>query len=201
MNKLMQDRATIDSNGHVVGYADLEDNPITDTDSYKPSHSYQDQDDIESKYYYFESRGGRYKDTQFVGLQPILLRHFAKRVTMNHVQEADEIFAEHGEPFNRAGWERIVTHHDGRMPLRIRAVPEGTVVPVSNVLYDVELTQPDPQLRWLPGWLEAKLSRTWYPSTVAARGHYIKRIILDALVKSSDDPMSEIDFKLHCFGS
>ncbi len=31
-----------------------------------------------------------------------------------------------------AGWEYILEKHGGRLPLRIRAVPEGTIVPNKN---------------------------------------------------------------------
>lgn len=202
MNDLMKSLATLDPQGNVIGYRELTNNPITDTDSYKPSHDWQDPPGTTNKYYYWEPRlGSRYPFMQFVGLQPILLQHFATEVTMDHVKEAAEIFEEHGEPFPRAGWERVVTHHNGRMPLRIRAVPEGTVAPVGNAFWDIQLTEPDPQLKFLPGWLETKFSRIWSPSTVATRGHYLKRIILDALIKTAEDPFNEVKYKLHCFGS
>jgi len=201
MHDLIKARATLDESGAVVGYSRLEDNPITDTDSYKASHYLQYPDDMQSMYCYFEPRGGRYRYALLTGLQSILLQHFAVPVTMDHVREADELFTTHGEPFNRAGWERIVTHYGGRLPLRIRAVPEGLPVPVSNVLYEVELTAPDPEIAWLPGWVETKMVRVWYPTTVATRGYYIKSHLLEALQKSSDDPLGEIDYKLHCFGS
>ena len=45
---------------------------------------------------------------------------------------------------------RIAEEHRGYLPLRIRAVPEGTVVPVKNALFTVEST--DPQLPWLTNW-------------------------------------------------
>ena len=45
------------------------------------------------------------------------------------VDAASAFFAAHGEPFNAAGWRHIVDAHGGRLPLRIRAVAEGTVVP------------------------------------------------------------------------
>jgi nicotinamide phosphoribosyltransferase len=36
---------------------------------------------------------------------------------------------------------------------------------------------------------------------VASRSHYCKRVILEGLIESSDDPLAEIGFKLHDFGS
>ena len=40
------------------------------------------------------------------------------------------------------GWEYILREHEGRLPLRIRAVPEGTVLPTRNVLFTVENLDP-----------------------------------------------------------
>ena len=35
-------------------------------------------------------------------------------------------------PFSYIGWMYILEKHDGRLPLRIRAVPEGSLVPFKN---------------------------------------------------------------------
>jgi nicotinamide phosphoribosyltransferase len=179
----------------------LTDNPITDTDSYKASHWRQYPPDVSSMYSYFESRGGRYRDTVFFGLQYYLLEYLTRPITHAHVREADAFFAPHGEPFNRDGWEYLVDTYGGRFPVRIRAVPEGSVVPTGNLLFDIELSVPDPRVFWVVSWLETLLVRVWYPTTVASRSHHCKRVILDALDATSDDPLGEIGFKLHDFGS
>jgi nicotinamide phosphoribosyltransferase len=179
----------------------LTDNPIMDTDSYKASHWLQYPPDVTSMYSYFESRGGRYKDTVLFGLQYYLAEYLTKPITRAHVDEAAAFFAAHGEPFNREGWEYLVDTYGGHFPVRIRAVPEGTVVPTGNVLFDIELTTPDPKVFWIVSWLETLLVRVWYPTTVASRSYYCKRVILESLLETSDDPLGEIGFKLHDFGS
>jgi nicotinamide phosphoribosyltransferase len=84
------------------------------------------------------------------------------------------------------------------LPVVIKAVPEGTVVPVKNVL--VTIVNTDPACWWLPSFLETALVRAvWYPTTVATNSHFCKQIILGALKTSSDD-LSQISFKLHDFG-
>ena len=111
---------------------------------------------------------------------------------------ADEILTAHGEPFNREGWEYILSAHRGYLPIVIRAVPEGTVVPVKNVLATIENT--DPKAFWLTTWLETALLRAiWYPTTVATQSKMIKNIIADYLEKSGDP--TTIGFKLHDFGA
>ncbi|TKR88888.1 hypothetical protein L596_013060 [Steinernema carpocapsae] len=56
--------------------------------------------------------------------------------------------------FNEAGWTHIVEKHNGYLPLQIRAVPEGSVVPTKNVLFTVENTDPD--VPWLTNWFEGR---------------------------------------------
>ena len=53
--------------------------------------------------------------------------YLAKPISHADVDEARDLFAAHGEPFNETGWRYIVDKHAGLLPLRIRAVPEGTV--------------------------------------------------------------------------
>lgn len=42
--------------------------------------------------------------------------------------------------------------HDGRLPIRIKAVPEGRIIPRGNVLFTVENTDPD--FYWLTNYIE-----------------------------------------------
>jgi len=175
-------------------------NFILDTDSYKASHYLQYPPGTTSMFSYIESRGGMYPETIFFGLQYYLKEYLSHRVTVEEVEEAKEFFAAHGEPFNYDGWMYIAKELKGKLPVRIRAVPEGTKVPVHNALVTVEST--DPKVFWIVSWLETSLMRyVWYPTTVCTRSYTIKKIILDALERSSDDPKAEINFKLHDFGS
>ena len=175
------------------------DNLILDTDSYKASHFLQYPPGMTAMFSYIESRGGRYDRTVFFGLQYILKKYMTQRVTLEMVNEADAFLRAHGEPFPRDGWEYIARELDGRLPLKIRAVAEGSVVPTHNVLVTVEST--DPRVYWVVGWLETQLMRVWYPITVSTQSYFIKQEILAALEKSSDDAWGEIGFKLHDFGS
>lgn len=176
-----------------------EHNLILMTDSYKASHFLQYPPGTTRLFGYLESRGGHYKETTFFGLQYILRRYLSQPITEIDVQEAAEFFKQHGEPFPEAGWRRVVEKHGGYIPLRIRAVAEGCVVPVRNVLMTVEST--DPELFWLVSWLETLLMRVWYPTTVATLSWHIKKRIYEYLLMTSDDPAGEILFKLHDFGA
>jgi nicotinamide phosphoribosyltransferase len=176
-----------------------ETNLILDTDSYKASHWLQFPPNATGMFSYLESRGGRDPEVVFFGLQYLLKKYLTQRITPDMVKEADHFLARHGVPFNRAGWMRIAHELGGRLPVRIRAVPEGTVVPTHNVLMTVEST--DPETFWIVSWLETLLMRVWYPCTVATNSRHMKQVIHRYLMETSDDPEAELPFKLHDFGS
>jgi len=177
----------------------MKSNLILNTDSYKFSHSEQYPPGTTVNYSYFESRGGEYSQTVFFGLQYYLKEYLAKPITADDIDEAEEIVTAHGFKFNKAGWERILNKHNGYLPVRIKAVPEGTVVPTGNVLMTIENL--DPELPWVTSYIETILARVWYPSTVATKSWHIKQKIKSYLDISSDNPEAELPFKLHDFGS
>ena len=176
----------------------LAKNIILNTDSYKVSMFKQYPAGTTNVYSYIESRGGRYDETVFFGLQAFIKEYLLEPITQADIDIADEILTAHGEPFNRAGWEYILAKHNGFLPVVIKAVPEGTVVPVKNVLATIENT--DPECFWLTTWLETALLRAiWYPTTVATQSWTIRKVILDYLERTGDPTL--IDFKLHDFGA
>lgn len=182
------------------GKENFADNIILATDSYKVSHWKQYPPSTSAIFSFFESRGGEFPETVFFGLQYYLMRYLeGVRVTEEHITEARDFFQEHFGSlsfFNEAGWRRIIERHGGALPVLIRAVPEGMIVPTGNVLMAVEST--DPEVPWIVNYLETILSQVWYPTTVATLSRVMKKIILDSLEKTGDPSL--VDFKLHDFG-
>lgn len=172
-------------------------NKILMVDSYKLSHYLGYDDNIDCMNYYIEARGGRWNRTVFFGLQIVLMNFFSKQFTQDELDEAVEITSLHNVPFNKEGWQYIIDEHNGYLPIKISAVNEGSLIPTSNVL--VQINSTDPVCEWLPGHLETVLLRAvWYPTTVATQGFYLRSIISDFLKETgSDSP----DFKLHDFGA
>ncbi len=176
----------------------LAKNILLNTDSYKVSMFKQYPVGTTGVYSYIESRGGRYDRTVFFGLQAFIKEYLLDPITQQDIDVANEILTAHGEPFNRAGWQYILDKHNGYLPVVIRAVPEGTVVPVKQVLATIENT--DPECFWLTTYLETALLRAvWYPTTVATQSWTIRKLILDYLERTGDP--AGIDFKLHDFGA
>jgi nicotinamide phosphoribosyltransferase len=174
-------------------------NLVLQTDSYKFTHWKQYPPGTEFVYSYLESRGGMFAQTLFFGLQYYLIRYLCGVVVNEEdVRDAQSFVDQHLGPglFNTAGWMHIVKHHGGRLPITIKAVEEGTIVDVQNVLMTIENT--DPLCWWLPNYLETLLLKVWYPITVATLSRAIRHVFLTALERSGDPSL--IDFKLHDFG-
>jgi len=180
-----------------MGYAH---NILLLTDSYKVSHHRQYPPGTQAVFSYFESRGGEFSETVFFGLQYVLDEYLAGAVvTLDKIDEAERIFSQHfsmGSFFHRAGWRHIVDVHQGRLPIRIKAAPEGSVVPTHNVLMTIENTDPD--CFWLTNYLETLLVQVWYPCTVATQSRAMKQTIA-AFLQETGTP-EQLPFKLHDFG-
>lgn len=176
------------------------ENLILATDSYKISHWKQYPPCTKKVYSFLESRGGRFPQTTFFGLQYYLKRYLAGAVvTQEDIEEAAADFKAHfgsEDLFNRAGFERLVTVHGGRLPVVIKAVPEGLSIPTKNVLMTVENT--DPELPWVTNYVETLLSMLWYPTTVATQSRAM-RALIDQYLQETGDP-SLAPFKMHDFG-
>lgn len=183
---------------NTLSYSDH--NILLMTDSYKVGHWRQYPPGTQKVYSYFESRGGRYDSTIFFGLQYQLKKYLEGwQVSREKIDEAEELLAAHFQDktvFNKKDWEYILNTYGGRLPISIKAVPEGTVVPTSNVLMTVENT--DNRCYWLTNYLETLLSQLWYPSTVAAQSRDMKKTLLKYLEKTGTPSL--VDFKLHDFG-
>lgn len=172
--------------------------PILNVDSYKASQWMQYPPNTTDVTSYIESRGGMFDKTVFVGLQYIIKEYLMKPITQRQINFAAKVWALHGEPFNREGWEYILNVHGGRLPIRIRAVEEGAVIPTKNALVVVENT--DPNCYWLTSYIETLLLRVWYPITVASQSLAIREVIYKYMIETGSD-LAGFNFMLHDFGS
>lgn len=171
---------------------------LLDTDAYKLSMFLQYPEGTEYVSSYVEARKNPWQQVTFFGLQH-LLYELAKPVTKDDVDFAERYWTAQGLPFNREGWMIIVDEYQGNLPLRIQAAPEGARMSHGNVL--VQVINTDPRLFWLTTWVETKMMRVWYPTTVASLSATIRDFLLEKLEQTADDPAFEIPFKLHDFGA
>ena len=171
------------------------------SDSYKITHYLPYPPDTQVIYSYFEYRRWclprclrlwiavllEEVHVCFFGLQYSLKKYLVGEVvTMQKIDQAEAFFRSHFfDPlhgyneslFNRAGWEYIVKRHGGKLPVTIKAVPEGTVVPYKNVIFTMENTEP--QCFWLSNFLQTLWCRFGTPQLCVHRVGSKKRSSCD----------------------
>lgn len=195
------DIETVELAGERAGAAEHKYNIVGDADSYKYSHPGAYPADMTQALSYVEDRSGaKFPKSLVFGLQYYLKRYWAGIVvTPEKIDRTARRLKWHGEPFARTRWDHIVEAHGGRFPLLVRAVPEGMLVPVGNVLRTLQSTCPD--CTWLPSFIETSSLRDWAPRSVATQGLYAKLMIAEGLAKSSDFAAECLPYALHDFGS
>jgi nicotinamide phosphoribosyltransferase len=170
------------------------------SDAYKYSHFKQYPKGAAIVEVYLEARLPEGVST-FAGLQNLCQTYLEGSVfDEDDIIEAAMVCKNMDIPFNRHGWEDMLEKYNGRLPLAIWAVPEGSRIP--NGQAQMIVTNTDPDFFWLPGFMETVVLRgIWYPTTVASTSKNIKDIIYRGLRMTADDPDAEIMFKLHDFGA
>ena len=175
-------------------------NLILKSDSYKLTHHRMYREGTEVVYSYLEARkGAEYDEVVFFGLQKILETLEGEVITAKDIREARALCDVHIGPgvFNFEGWMHILETHQGRLPITIKALPEGTVVRPGVALLTIENT--DPECFWLTNFLESLILHVWYPITVASKSRAIKQDIKKALDHVGAD-LGGLDFMLQDFG-
>jgi len=88
--------------------------------------------------------------------------------------------------FPRGDWEAMlsgdydctgvgVPERAGVLPLKIEALPEGSLVQPGVCMF--KLTNTHPRFFWLPNFLETLLVQVWYPTTVATQAREFRKTI------------------------
>jgi len=172
------------------------------SDSYKGSHwAFMPENFVTTTAYCEPRVGAKFDNNVFFGLQYQIMRYFAGQVvTRAKIEEAAQEYMDHfGNPdvFNRAGWEHILNEHDGYLPIKIKAIPEGTVVPTGTCLFTIK-NLGGKKTKWLTNFVETMIMQVWCPTTVASSSRAIKQIINEHLQRSGTP--ADLPFKLHDFG-
>ena len=174
-------------------------NIIINTDNYKHCHYPLYPTGTEYVSSYIESRGGEFPVTMFVGLQAFIREYLMHPITLEDIDEAEFTEREQGMHFNRDNWLGILNDHGGYLPVEIEAVPEGTVLPIKNVL--VQVINTDPKYWWATSFFETALLRAiWYPTTVGTISWLAKQQIKETFRQTSDRP-ELVRHILHDYGA
>jgi nicotinamide phosphoribosyltransferase len=181
------------------------ENFCTASDSYKIGHHDGYAKNCTNSYAYGEARSGSlYAHTLVTGLRMVLAKFTGTVFTQADIDEAYDDLALHfmdNEFFNKEGFEHLLNEYKGILPLTIRSVKEGTAVPINNVLFDIQLTRPDPKIKWLVNFVETEITHSWLPMTVASKAFFIKNMLIDFYNDTaSEENYWLIDYALHDFG-
>jgi nicotinamide phosphoribosyltransferase len=180
---------------------------IFDIDGYKLDHRRQYPEGTEYVYSNWTPRASRnpeIKEVVFVGLQ-YFLKHYLEeefgKFFKSDVDRAVERYQKRIDGYlgpNEIGTEHIRALHDlGYLPLRFKALPEGTSVPLRVPMLTVENTHPD--FAWLVNYLETIMSATlWVPSTSATLAKRLRGVLLDWAEKTGS-PAEFVDWQGHDF--
>lgn len=180
------------------GYAIVTYNRPMLGDSYKYTHPKLYPADVENMYDYAEARSLKiYDKTCFFGLRPIL-KMFEAPITQREVDEAALYAKFHGIEFYKEGWDIIVQEYNGLLPIIVKAVKEGSVIPNGNPLYTIELTKNDKRIFWIVSWLETVFLKVWYTCNIATRSFYVKKMLIEMGMITDENPF--VNYQYHNFG-
>lgn len=168
----------------------FENNIVCDTDFYKIARHLTTRRGTTNLYSYQEPRiGGEHKEISVFGMQMNLIDHFVGQVvTKEKIEKAKKkiiAWGGYSEYFNDNMWNTVLNKYNGRLPIRIRALKEGTVVPIGTPTFTIEALD-ECIVPFIPQ-AETLLSHSWYTSTLSTNAMYMKRLIMDALSQTGCD--------------
>ena len=182
-------------------YSKKETNLLLCTDVYKMGHIEQHVPKCNKIYSYLQARSDKtFKETTFFGLQYYLKEYLSRPITHDNVTEfistRNAILGSTTLLIER----KLRDLADlGYMPLEIKAVPEGSVIPVKNVLMTLTNTHPD--FFWTVGFVESLLLKVWYPITVATTSYQYRKLVEKYFSETVDEPQYFLKpFTVHDFG-
>jgi nicotinamide phosphoribosyltransferase len=136
------------------------------------------------------------------GLQYLLIEYLEGVTVTKEKLEHAKFLAKHHlgaeTELNTEMWETIISDYDGKLPVIIKAIPEGMEVPTNVPLMTCQLSVDDDRLKALVNHLETLLTNVYGACTVATKSKHIKRLLIK-YGKSTSDDLSYIDFQLHDF--
>lgn len=172
--------------------------PLIMKDFYKCCHFNQYPEKTTFVYSNFTPRSSRVADTD--GVVVFGVQYFLKRYLVDEFNEGffkkskDEVIKKYKRRLDNAlGKDSITTKHIeqlhdlGYLPIRIKALPEGSICPLNVPCLTIENTKPD--FFWLTNFLETLLSTVlWLPMTSATTAYRYRKLLDEYAKKTSDIP-------------
>lgn len=183
-------------------------NPILFTDGYKVDHRSQYPTGTTLVYANLTPRKSRMPGVEsvvFFGLQYAIRHYLLDEFNLHFfAQPKERVLAQYKrriETYLGPGaitYEHIEALHDlGYMPLEIRALPEGTRVPMRVPMFTIHNTLPE--FFWLTNFLETLLSAAlWLPCTSATTAAEYRKMLQGYAEQTGSDP-AFVDWQGHDF--
>ncbi len=176
-------------------------NPLILTDFYKTEHHRMYPDGTTKIYSNFTPRKSRIKGIDsvvFFGLQHFILTYLFEVFNRDFFREDKGIVISEYKRHVNVDTAHIEKLHDlGYLPIEIKAVPEGTSVPIGVPCFTITNTHSD--FAWLTNYLETLISCTmWQPITSATIAKKYREILTKFAIESGGDP-AFVDWQGHDF--
>lgn len=163
-------------------------NPLLLLDWYKITHAEQYPKGLTKMVSYFTPRMSRVEEQSVIlfGLQGFIKEYLIDAFNEYFFgRDKEEVLAEYARVVDNCmgkgtyNIQRIADLHDlGYLPLQIRALPEGTFVPMQVPC--IEISNTHPNFVWLVNTIETALSTTMWHTMVSANvGHMYRDIVED----------------------
>ena len=175
-------------------------------DSYKAGHFRMYPEALSmSAYGEFRTGMSGMGDNRFVfyGLSEIVEKYLERQWTVSDVERAALFYGTHNANFSAYQFPKelflkFIAENDGYFPVRLEALPEGTVAHARTPVF---VLTAEGEYSRLCTFLETVLTMVWYPSTVATLSRYTKELIRKAFEVSVDaSNYGLLEYKLHDFG-
>ncbi len=186
----------------------MKTNPFLLTDYYKVGHVFQYPDKTELVYSNLTPRNSRLKDIDemvFFGLQYFVKEYLLGYFNDNFFdQPKDKVIADYKRRISTSLGAGLPTYshlerlHDlGYLPIEIKALPEGSKVPMRVPCITIVNTLPE--FYWLTNFLETLLSAIiWQPCTSATIAHAYRKL-LNGYAAETGMPAEFVQWQGHDF--
>lgn len=184
---------------------------INATDGYKLGHHRMYPEGTEQVYSNWTPRSNKYfpeatEGSVVFGIQYLIKKYLIDEFNKNFFvlpkEKAIEMFYRRVHNFvgiESVGYRHIEALYDlGYLPIRIKALPEGSVCPIRVPM--MTITNTKPEFFWLTNYLETLISCTlWMPCTSATRARLYKKELKRHSVHTGFPEDVNLDFLCHDF--
>ena len=184
---------------------------INATDGYKLGHHRMYPEGTEVVYSNWTPRSNKYfpeatEGSVVFGIQYLIKKYLIDEFNKNFFglskEKAVEMFYRRVNNFvgiESVGYKHIEALYDlGYLPIRIKALPEGSICPIRVPM--MTITNTKPEFFWLTNYLETLISCTlWMPCTSATRARLYKKELKRHAVHTGFPEDINLDFLCHDF--